>query len=69
MDFVPVQSSTLESVCYDPDTQMLYVNFVKGYCYKYFNVPTFIYESLIEASSAGKYFVGNIQYAFPYERC
>lgn len=69
MDFVPLQSSNLQSAGYDGATQMLYVNFLKGYCYRYLNVPEVIFQGLISAESPGKFFIANIQHSFPYERC
>lgn len=68
-EFVTLNSSNLESAGYDEAAETLYVNFKKGYCYRYVNVPAFVFQSLIEAGSPGTYFNANIQHAFPYERC
>jgi hypothetical protein len=62
-------SSTIASAGYDADTSTLYVNFVKGTCYRYMNVPEIVFQSLVSAESAGKFFTANIQKSFPYERC
>ncbi len=62
-------SSSVASAGYEADTATLYVNFVKGTCYRYLNVPEIVFQSLITAESAGKFFTANIQRIFPYERC
>ena len=62
-------SSSVASAGYEADSATLYVNFVKGPCYRYLNVPEILFQSLISAESAGKFFAANIQKSFPYERC
>lgn len=51
-----VSSSNLESVGYDPETQILEIEFLNGGLYQYFNVPERIYNGLMAASSHGSYF-------------
>ena len=62
-------SSSVASAGYEADSATLYVNFAKGACYRYLNVPEIVFQSLITAESAGKFFAANIQKSFPYERC
>jgi hypothetical protein len=62
-------SSTVASAGYEADTNTLYVNFVKGTCYRYFNVPEVVFHALLAANSAGRFFSANIQKSFAYERC
>ena len=62
-------SSSVASAGYEVDTSTLYVNFVKGTCYRYYNVPEVVFQSLLAAESAGKFFSANIQKSFPFERC
>lgn len=69
MEFTQLQSTNLQSAGYDPETQVLQVNFVKGYGYRYLNVPEMVFQNLISAESAGRFFNANIQHVFAYERC
>lgn len=52
----PVDSSNLSSVGYDPQTNTLEVEFNHGGIYQYFNVPSHIYQGLMNANSHGQYF-------------
>lgn len=63
MERVPVQSSNLSSVGYDPDTLTLEVEFQHGGVYQYFGVPGHVYEGLIGAASKGSFFHQNIKMA------
>ncbi|MBU4075749.1 MAG: KTSC domain-containing protein [Euryarchaeota archaeon] len=51
-----VQSSDLQSIGYDPNTNVLEIEFKSGGIYQYFNVPESKYEGLMKADSHGKYF-------------
>jgi hypothetical protein len=61
----PLQSSSLRSVGYDPDTQTLEVEFQQGEIYQYMGVPEFLYRGLVLASSKGKFFNRNVVDRFP----
>ncbi|WP_105372135.1 KTSC domain-containing protein [Neorhizobium huautlense] len=66
MERQPVSSSSLASVGYDPGSETLEVEFVAtGKVYEYYNVPQFIYERLVEASSIGQFFNAEIRNAYP----
>lgn len=56
MNHVPVSSSQIKSVGYDAATRTMEVAFQSGDTWAYDNVPTNIYESLIDAESVGKSF-------------
>lgn len=58
-----VNSSNLSTVGYDPQTQILEIEFNHGGIYQYLNVPSYVYEELMDASSHGKYFDQNIKKA------
>ena len=62
----PVVSSNLQSVGYESGN--LYIRFLKGGLYEYFNVPQHIYEGLMQASSHGEYFAQNIKNTYRYAR-
>ena len=51
-----LESKTLATVAYDADHQLLQIEFRDQTTYRYFNVPTDVYETLLRASSKGSYF-------------
>lgn len=66
MDRQPVSSSSLASVGYDPDSETLEVEFVvSGKVYEYYNVPQFMYDRMLEASSIGQFFNAEVRNAYP----
>ncbi|MDZ7336742.1 MAG: KTSC domain-containing protein [candidate division KSB1 bacterium] len=56
MQRVPVQSSNLASVGYDPVSSILEIEFHNGGIYQYLGVPQEIYDGLMYAASKGSYF-------------
>ena len=66
MNRLPVTSSNLASVGYDATSQTLEVEFNHGGVYQYFNVPEYVYEELMSASSHGTYFSANIRNDYGY---
>lgn len=56
MDYIPVSSSTLYAVGFDPETQTLAVTFRNGTEYHYYNVTPAVFEEICAASSPGQYF-------------
>jgi len=56
MDRVRVSSSNLAAVGYDPDEQILEIEFLNGGIYQYYNVPEHVHRGLMAASSHGSYF-------------
>lgn len=60
-----LQSSSLRSVGYDPETQTLEVEFQQGEIYQYLGVPEFLYRGLALARSKGKFFNRNVVDRFP----
>ncbi len=65
---IPVRSSNLHSVGYDPFSGTLEIAFRNGRIYEYFNVPAGIYEGLMRAGSHGKFFALFIRPAYPFRR-
>lgn len=63
-----VSSSNLRAVGYDHDSSVLEVEFHNGYIYQYRGVPSFVYSSLMNASSKGQYFNGFIRDRYPYRK-
>jgi hypothetical protein len=56
MPLIPIRSSNLAAVGYDPQRTQLRIRFRSGRTYDYFAVPLWEYAGLMLASSHGKYF-------------
>ena len=67
MQMVPVTSSNLVSVGYEPLTQTLRIKFHNG-LYDYFGVPSSIHQGLLSASSKGQYHHQYIKNNYSYNR-
>lgn len=52
----PVDSSNLEWVAYDEAEKHLYIKFLSGGVYRYFDVERDIFEKLLNADSKGRFF-------------
>ncbi len=68
MEHIPVISSNLRSVGYDPDSLTLEIKFRSGGLYQYYNVPVGVYEGLMSAGSHGGYHHQNIKWNYSYRR-
>jgi DNA-binding transcriptional regulator GbsR (MarR family) len=68
MERKQVNSSTISTIEYYEEIQLLEVEFKKGTIYHYFDVPKDIYESLIKAKSIGSYFNKNIAKEYAYKK-
>lgn len=66
MDRVPVQSSNIAEVGYDPATMTLEVAFHNGTVYQYFDVPEPLYQELLRAESVGKFLNTQIKNNYRY---
>lgn len=56
MKRVALQSSSLRSLGYDPEQQILEVEFSSGALYRYEAVPPEVVQTLLEADSLGRHF-------------
>ena len=63
-----VESTSLATLAYDADRQLLQIEFRDRATYRYFNVPSDVYETLLRAPSKGSYFNRVILGQFPYVR-
>ena len=63
-----VQSTTLAVIAYDEGQQKLHLQFRDRTIYTYFDVPADIFQGLLHARSAGKYFNAYVRGQFAYER-
>jgi len=59
-------SSTIELSTFDDTKNILTIEFKNGTSYEYYDVSIDMYESLVSASSTGKFFLNHIKdsYAF-----
>lgn len=63
-----VDSSNLQMVGYDGDTQKLWVQFKNGDVYAYGAVPSYMFQDLLNSTSRGTYFHQYIKGKFAYEK-
>lgn len=68
MRMVPVDSSNLSAVGYDPVSKILRISFRSGSTYDYFDVPENIYTGLMNSTSKGQYHNARIKWMFRYHR-
>ena len=61
----PVESSAIASVGDDRATAVLEIEFTSGEVYEYFAVPPSVYDGLIAAESAGRYFQARVREVYP----
>ena len=65
---MPVSSSNLAAVGYNPAAALLTIAFHGDRVYQYFRVPAGVYSELMRAESHGKYFHAAIRDCYPYRR-
>lgn len=68
MDRLPVASSNIHSIGYDPQSGILEVGFISGDVYQYFDVPEFLCRGLMGASSKGQFLNEHIKYSYRYQK-
>ena len=68
MDRVQVESSNIASIGYDPDAETLEIEFLNGSVYQYYNVPEYVYDELMSASSHGSYLSASIKGTYNYSK-
>ena len=68
MRTVPVKSSNLKEIGYDPTNHELRVVFASGAVHDYSGVPADRYAGLMGAESHGKYFAEHIKPHYPAAR-
>jgi hypothetical protein len=64
---IPLDSSLLSWVDYDPSRSQLSVQLRDGQRYLYFQLPPACYHQLLAADSHGAYFNRHIRNHFPYQ--
>lgn len=73
MDRTPLSSTNIIAVGFEPDQDnpesgTLEIEFKRDVVYQYTDVPKHVYQGLLWASSAGKYFKANIAEQFDGQR-
>ena len=63
-----VDSSNVEAIGYDPDTQELYVQFIKSGGYVYLDVEEWVFDEFLQAESKGQYLNQNIKGVYNYQK-
>ncbi len=56
MKMIPVQSSAINAVGYDPLTGRMDIEFAEGNVYPFCGVPQSVFDGLLSASSVGGYY-------------
>ncbi len=60
MEMIPVNSSNILAIGYDPDSATLTIAFKGGSEYEYYDVPQHEFDNFLAADSKGKYGHQNI---------
>ena len=66
MNMITVDSTTLRTVGYDAERQLLHIEFQNRSRYQYFNVPATVYEELLRAPSKGAFFNRTVRPRFDF---
>lgn len=68
MEWHTIRSSNLREVGFDAEANQLEIVFADGGRYRYSGVPEAVYQGLLRAPSAGRYFNQNIRDVYPNTR-
>lgn len=61
LEMYPVDSSHISEIGYDENAQTLFVRFINGSLYEYYNIPPDIYDNLLYATSKGSYLYQHVK--------
>lgn len=64
-DWIEVDSSCIEAICYRHLVSVLLIRFHSGSVYQYDNIPQSIFDNLLIAESKGRYFNQYIKDCYP----
>ena len=67
-DMTFVDSSNVEAIGYDDNSQELHVQFLSGGCYIYFDVPRDVFDYLLNAPSKGSFLNREIKGVYSYAK-
>ena len=67
-EMIYVDSSNIEAIGYDNDSQALHVQFLSGGCYIYIDVPRHVFDALISAPSKGSFLNREIKNVYQFTK-
>lgn len=56
MQMIPVNSTAMRAVGYDPNSRRMKITFQQGDTYDFCNVPQHVFDGLLSATSKGSYY-------------
>lgn len=65
MQMIPVNSSAMVAVGYDPQTRRMKITFMQGHTYDFCGVPQHVFDALMQAGSKGTYYNSYIKDRYP----
>jgi KTSC domain len=65
MERRPVRSSNIASIGYDPEKEILEVEFLNGGVYRYTGILPEYHHAFVNADSPGRHFMAHIRGKFP----
>ncbi len=68
MEFIPVDSSSLQAFHYDADSKVFSVKYKNGAIYQYHDVPHSVHYAFLDAKSKGKYLGTEIKGKFRHTK-
>ncbi len=63
-----VRSSNIRSAGYDPDAEIMEVEFENGSVYQYLSVPADVYDRFLQASSKGEFLNTHVKSRFRFRQ-
>ena len=66
MKLIPVVSSCIAALGYEPQDHVLGIQFTSGKLYHYFDVPSLVYQRLLHAESHGTCFNELVKDRYPF---
>ena len=61
MQMIPVNSSAIAAIGYDPQTRMMKIRFHQSGTYNFCRVPEYVYRAFLNSSSKGSYYNNHIR--------
>ncbi len=68
MERIQVNSSNIRSIGYEASSSILEVEFTSNEVYQYLNVPEYLFQQFLNASSHGQFLNDNIRYNYRYQK-
>lgn len=68
MERIPIESTNIRAIGFDPATCTLEIEFTTGAVYQYQGVSQDDFDALMQASSKGRHFHAHIKNKFPFTK-